>query len=130
MAKVGGIIMGLGAKVGDEVVGAAAKSGSELVNSPIKITEKGMRHVIERHTINDIGKFAGKSKFNAGEDVANLIQSATQQPVVKQVNGRYVRTFDVGRDIGLDRVSGQKTSIMTIITEFDGTLVTAFPGTP
>jgi len=51
------------------------KSGTKLLNPPIKITEKGMQHVVKRHTVNNIAKFAGKSKFNQGENVTALIQT-------------------------------------------------------
>lgn len=100
-----------------------------LLNPSIKVTEKGLQHVVERHTVNDLAKFAGKSKFNPGEDLTSLIQRGTQQPMVKQ-GSRFVRTFDAGKNIGLDRTAGQQTSIMTVVTEFDGALVTAFPGAP
>ena len=48
----------------------------------------------------------------------------------KVTHTNIVRTFDVGRNIGIDRVTGGQTSVMTIVTESDGTLVTAFPGVP
>ena len=111
------------------VGGLVAAKSPVLLNPPIKVAEKGLQHVVERHTVNDIAKFAGKSKFNPGEDLTTLIQRGTQQPMVPQGN-RFVRTFDAGRTIGLDRATGQQTSIMTVVTEADGTLVTAFPGVP
>jgi hypothetical protein len=37
---------------------------------------------------------------------------------------------DRGPDKGYDRNAGRQKSIMTIITEADGRLVTAFPGAP
>jgi hypothetical protein len=43
---------------------------------------------------------------------------------------RFARVFDVGRMIGIDRNTKVMTSFMTIVTEADGTLVTAFPGKP
>jgi hypothetical protein len=89
-----------------------------------------MAHVVERHTVNNIAKFAGKSKFNQGEDLTVLINSGTQQRMVKQANGNYARTWDVGREIGFDRVTGQKTTVMTVIVRPNGELVTAFPGLP
>ncbi|MBI4600879.1 MAG: hypothetical protein HY721_02865 [Planctomycetes bacterium] len=108
----------------------APKVATKLLNPPIKVTREGMQHVLDRHTVNDIAKYAGKSKFNAGEDIASLIDLGTQQPMVRQVNGNYARTFSVGREIGADRATGNATSIMTVITRPDGTLVTAFPGKP
>lgn len=113
---------------------AAASGGyvkkSLLLNGPIRITEKGLAHVVERHTVNDIPKFAGKSKFNEGENLSVLINSGTQQRMVQQANGNFARTWDAGRSVGIDRVSGQHTSVMTVITRPDGELVTAFPGHP
>ena len=108
----------------------AARAGPKLLNPPINVTPKGLEHVIERHTHSGIAKYAGKSKFNAGEDVVDLIRSGTQQPMVQQANGNFARTFDMGRSIGVDRTTNQATSVMTVITKPDGTLVTAFPGTP
>src|SRR5262249_42451749 len=118
-------VIGVGSLRG--LLSAAAKA--EL-NPGIIITSQGLQHVIERHTLSGIAKFAGKSKFNAGEDVVRLIESATQQRMVQQANGNFARTFDVGRIIGFDRNIGAQTSLMTVITRADGSLVTAFPGRP
>ncbi|HLP68036.1 MAG TPA: hypothetical protein VK181_11010, partial [Rhizobium sp.] len=108
----------------------AAADASRLLNGPIRITEKGIAHVIERHTVNDIAKFAGKSKFNEAEDLTSLINSGVQQRMVRQANGNFSRTWDVGRPIGFDRVTGQQTSVMTVVTRPSGELITAFPGRP
>ena len=59
-----------------------------------------------------------------------LIKLSSQKPMVKQANGNFARTFDVGRAIGFDRNIQKQTSIMTVITRPNGELVTAFPGTP
>lgn len=99
-----------------------------LLNNPIITTQKGMDHVIKNHTGN-IPNFL-KSKFNQGEDISSLIISGTQQPMVRQPNGKYARTWDVGRVIGTNRETGQQTSIMTVITDLNGKLITAFPGSP
>lgn len=108
----------------------APESAPKLLNPPIEVTPGGMQHVLDRHTVNNIAKYVGKSKFNPGEDIAKLIEQATQQPMVPQANGNFARTFDVGRSIGVDRATGQATSTMTVITRPNGTLVTAFPGKP
>jgi hypothetical protein len=50
--------------------------------------------------------------------------------MVQQGNGNFARTWDAGRSIGIDRVTGQQTSVMTVITRPNGELVTAFPGRP
>lgn len=109
---------------------AGARRGPYLLNPPINLTEKGMAHTIQRHAAGGPAKFAGKSKFNAGENIEELIRSGTQQPMVRQPNGNFARTFDVGREIGFDRNAGGPTSVMTIITRPNGNLVTAFPGRP
>jgi hypothetical protein len=100
------------------------------LNSPIRITENGMNHVIERHTVNNIAKYAGKSKFNEGENLSALINSGTQQRMIQLGNGNFARTWDVGRPIGADRATGRQTSVMTVITRQNGELITAFPGRP
>jgi uncharacterized protein RhaS with RHS repeats len=110
--------------------GEVAKGATKLLNPPINITQKGLKHVVDRHTVNNIAKFANKSKFNVGEDLSGLIRSGTQQRAVPQPNGNFARTFDVGRNIGVDRATGGQTSVMTIITRPNGDLVTAFPGVP
>jgi len=107
--------------------GVAARAGSST--SPIAISEARLAHVYERHAVGGPARFAGKSKFNPGEDIVGLIRLGARQPTVRQANGRYLRTFDVGRTIGIDRNTGQSTSIMTIITDGDN-LWTAFPGRP
>jgi RHS repeat-associated protein len=118
-------------KAAEIILGAVqAAKAAKLAKTPILQTTEGLAHVIDRHTYSGIPKFANKSKFNVGENVSALISQATHQPMAKQPNGRYVRTFDVGRDIGLDRITGGQTSTMTVVTEPDGTLVTAFPGKP
>jgi hypothetical protein len=89
-----------------------------------------MKHVVDRHTVNNISKFASKSKFNVCEDLSVLIRSGTHQHAFKQANGNFARTFNVGRNIGIDRATGAQTSIMTVITNPKGNLVTAFPGAP
>ncbi|MDO8312392.1 MAG: hypothetical protein Q7T25_10670 [Sideroxyarcus sp.] len=96
----------------------------------INITEKGLEHVVERHTVNGLAKFVAKSKFNASENLSSLINQASQHVPVPQGNGNLARTFNVGHDIGIDRVSGKQTSTMTVITRSNGDLVTAFPGHP
>jgi hypothetical protein len=108
----------------------AAKSAQGLLNPGINATEKGMRHVLERHIVNGIPEFAGKRKFATGVNIRELIQQGTQTPMVRQANGNFARTFDAGRAIGIERASGQATSTVTIITAPNGNLITMFPGVP
>ncbi|TPM12572.1 RHS repeat-associated core domain-containing protein [Mesorhizobium sp. B2-3-5] len=120
----------VGATIAKNGLKTAEKEASLLLNPSINISKKGLKHTIDRHTINGIATYAGKSKFNSGENVESLIDLATQQKAVVQPNGNSVRTFDVNRDIGIDRATGQQTSIMSVVTNPKGELVTAFPGRP
>jgi hypothetical protein len=49
---------------------------------------------------------------------------------VAQNNGNLARTVDAGRIVGVDRATGQATSLYTVVTSKAGELVTAFPGKP
>ena len=122
----GGVGLGLKATRGAD----KALDSQKLLNPPINITNKGFKHTIERHTDSGIAKFADKSKFNSDINIKELIQSATQKPVKMQRNGNSARTFDTGKNIGVDMSTGKQTSIMTVITDKKGDLVTSFPGSP
>ena len=108
--------------------GSVAIAADEI--APVETTADGLTHVLERHTYNGITKFLGKSKFNIGENWQKLIRQADNVKPVAQANGRFQRVFDAGRIIGFDHTTGSPTSIVTVITEADGSLVTAFPGNP
>jgi YD repeat-containing protein len=96
----------------------------------ITITGKRLAHVIERHTEGGL-KSAGKSIFAAGEDLVGLVTNAEGVQAVKQAVGRnFERILDAGRSIGIDRATGQPTSVYTVITNIRNELVTMFPGTP
>jgi RHS repeat-associated protein len=108
--------------VGGGVIGGVLKS--------IKITKKGLDHVLQRHVVGG-ARTAGKSIFNAGEDVSALVRNASGVQRVKQVSGNnFERVVDAGRTIGVDRVTGNPTSVYTVITNAADELVTAFPGRP
>jgi hypothetical protein len=119
-----------GAVVGGVVDAASMLTGGGEAKCGIKATEKGLQHVLERHIVNGIPEFAGKSKFTTGTDLMKLIEQGAQTPGLLQANGRLARTFDAGSLIGIDRTTGQSTSIVTIITDSAGNLVTMFPGKP
>lgn len=100
------------------------------LNGPINIGEDALQHVVNGHTIDGV-EAAGNSTFNEGENLVDLIKSGTQQPVEAQSWGNNLqRVFDVGRNIGTYNVTGEQTTIMTIITDPQGNLVTSFPGFP
>jgi RHS repeat-associated core domain len=122
--------VGSPAGAGTKIIGIADAAAPKLLNPGINVTDKGMLHVLERHTVNGIPEFAGKSKFLTGVNLTKLIEEGTQMRMVRQANGNYARTFDVGRIIGFDRNTGLATSRVTIITRSNGDLVTMFPGSP
>jgi len=118
------------AEEGAEEIIKHVDDAPKLINPAIEITESGLKHTLDRHTVNGISKFANKSKFNSADEVLDLLQKATQMPMVKQPNGNFARVVDAGRNIGFDKVTQQQTSIYTVITNAEGKLVTAFPGKP
>lgn len=102
------------------------------VGSRINLSNEGMEHVIARHLS---GK-ANASQFSLSEaELRSVLSSraAVNSPVVRSVESadgiRYVREFDAGRVIGADKFNGnQGTSVMTIMTDRFGNLVSTFPG--
>lgn len=97
--------------------------------SMINITEDGLAHIFDRH-LAEGSLSAGKSLFNDKDSIASLIASAAIVVPTTQDNGNLAFVADAGRVIGVDRESGQATSVYTVITKPGGDLVTAFPGNP
>ena len=98
--------------------------------SKINITEEGLNKVFQTHLAD--GSFsAGKSLFNDNVTITRLIADADSvTPLVQSGSGNLQYIVDAGRVIGIDRATGQATSIYTVVTKSGGDLVTAFPGTP
>ncbi len=102
------------------------------VQSRVNLANDGMEHLASRHLSGKVNA----SQFSIGEpELRGLLQSKTvvSTPVTRMVDSadgvRYVREVEVGRSIGTDKFSGgQSTSIMTVMTDKFGNLVTAFPG--
>ncbi len=100
------------------------------VSAGIGVTGKGLRHVINRHTIGGV-ESAGKSLFAAGEDILALVRESEGVAAVKQGFGRnFERIVNAGREIGVDRATGKPASIYTVITNIKDELITMFPGRP
>ena len=94
----------------------------------VKLTGRGVVHVLERHF--PLGeKSVGKSIFHASESVVDLARGADNVTPVLQPNGNLLRVVNAGREIGIDRATGQGTSVYTVITNKLHELVTMFPGT-
>jgi RHS repeat-associated protein len=92
----------------------------------IKVSWGRLLHVLALHT----GGVANKSFFGDAAEIASLIKAAESVTAVPSVGGRFVRTLDAGRTVGTDITTGQPTSVYTVVTDSNGELVTAFPGSP
>jgi len=112
----------------DNAVGLANKAET-IVGQPITITNRQLKnHVIYRH--GPYSKFDYASKFNNTDDIRTLVHNAEHLPAQLQPNGKYLRIADAGRNIGMDRLTKQQTSIYTVITDKNGKLITTYPGRP
>lgn len=127
LKAAGGLLRGAAGLFAREAVTATETAVSR---EAINMTSRGLAHVLERHAAGG-AKTAAKSIFNAGEDIAGLIGQAGKSAPVQQAGRQtFQRVVDAGRIIGVDRSTGQATSIYTVITNAAGDLITAFPGKP
>jgi hypothetical protein len=94
----------------------------------IKVSRERLEHVRDRHTSGGSQSHKNKSIFNDGEDLVRLIRDAEKTQRTPQENGNFRREVNAGRPIGIDRATGQPTSIYTVITNAADELVTMFPG--
>lgn len=92
----------------------------------IEVTKGALQHITDRHTIRGTTT-AGKSIFNAGEDIQALINNAELIVPVAQSDGRCQRILNYGRMIGTDGITGRQISTYMVITTQSGVLVTAYP---
>lgn len=132
--SVGGAALGIFAPGGG--YGGLGKGAKSLVKNSVKapnisISNSRLQHITDRHTLGGSQFKAGKtSYFNDGVDVKNLIQNSVTGEARLNDRGFYEHIVDVGQDIGVDRVSGRQTSVMSVITDKKGNVVTAHPGKP
>ena len=118
-----------GARLGEGMNSTVQVPGR--AQSRINVSNDGMKHVADRH-------FSTKnaSQFTITQDeLKSLLQSkdVVKTPVTRTLDSadgiRYVREVNVGRNIGLDKFNNyEPTSIMTVLTDKYGNLVTATPG--
>jgi RHS repeat-associated protein len=114
------------------IEGAGARLLSSVpgrVLSRINISNAGWAHVLERHFVG-----AG-SRFSISQAQLRSLLGSKQvvgSPVVRTLESadgtRFVRQLDIGYTIGVDKFSGANTSILTVLSDKYGNLVTAFPG--
>ncbi|MRW94524.1 hypothetical protein GJ699_31605 [Duganella sp. FT80W] len=96
----------------------------------IYISKRGWQHILKHHTGTQMQGSRKKSTFNANEDLVQLINLASQHPPLGKIRNHLVRVFDAGHPVGINRRTGQPTTLVTVLTRLNGELVTMFPGTP
>lgn len=124
-------------KLTPEILGSVfdAKQIPGRVQSRINLmngdNKKGWNHVVNEH----FNPAKNKSQFTVTQDeLKSILESkeVVKTPITKILESsdgvRYVREVDVGKAIGVDKFSGQSTSIMTVLTDKFGNLITATPG--
>ena len=94
-------------------------------------SKRGWIHVLKEH-------FSGKpskSQFTVSEtELKHFLNSGDAAHVrvsrtLESKDGvRYVREIDFGREVGIDKFTGNPTNIMTVLTDKFGNLITASPG--
>ena len=91
----------------------------------------GWEHVLSRHFDSSINA----SQFTIGKnELRVLLQSkeVVNAPILRVVQStqgpRYVREIELHVPIGIDKFSGKNVSVMTVLTDKKGNLVTATPG--
>jgi filamentous hemagglutinin len=101
------------------------------VLSRINISKAGWEHLLKRHFPGGSG-----SQFSVTQgELRTLLESKNlvRSPVIRTLESpgmtRYVREINTGRAIGVDKLAGgAPTSILTVISDKFGNLLTAFPG--
>lgn len=74
-------------------------------------------------------KYSTKSEFDAGVDVEALRARGDAVPAHEMKNGNWVRAYDAGERVGT-LADGTPTSIMTVVSDAQGAVVTMHPGPP
>ena len=112
--------------LGTSCIAFCGKSSEVAQN--ISISAERLQHVLDRHGYNTIQK--NVSTFNRGVNISKLIEQSSKINPSIQPNGNLERIFDAGKNIGIDRLTGNQTSITTVITNKANELITSFPGRP
>lgn len=117
----------------DELIRAVAqqvpiKDKSRLFRKTYYLTIPSLTHIAERHYYK-IMRHPEASKFTIPfVEILSHLRDASIEPTTP-VSGSilFQRVFDVGSVIGFDRGHCQ-TSLITILTDGGGRIITAFPG--
>jgi hypothetical protein len=92
------------------------------------LTAEAMAHIIERHYYK-INRHPQTGKFHLPViEIVQLIRDAAELPVTHVPGSlNFQRTMQTGNLIGYDK-DGNPTTIVTIINDAGGKIITAFPG--
>ena len=101
--------------------------GGLEVRGGIGIGREAYKHVVQRHAW---FSSARASRFNPGERIPELIRAAEGVMRSPARGTAFQRTVNAGREIGIDRTTGQPTSWYTVLTDRFDNLTTAHPGLP
>jgi hypothetical protein len=118
----------------NDLIGGVAKQvpikdKRRLFRKTYYLTVPALTHIAERHYYK-IMRHPEASKFTIPfVEILSHLRDASTEPTTP-VSGSllFQRVFDVGRVIGFDRGHYQ-TSLITILTDGGGRIITAFPGT-
>lgn len=92
------------------------------------LTATAMAHILEKHYYK-INRHPGTGKFTIPVTaIVECIRNAAAVPALPQ-NGslNLLRQYNAGEEIGFDK-EGNCTSVISVITDAGGKIITAFPG--
>lgn len=123
IAGAGGVLLGATAVE----LYLAAKASTVILIFPA-----ALRHIAQRH-MSGGPLTEARSVFSPNismRTIIDMVRAAESSPPVQQANSNLARIVDAGQIVGIDRLTGQPTSVYTVITTSSGRLVTMFPGLP
>lgn len=105
--------------------GYCAEKAPEAVS--LHLSKRAERHVRESHFAG--GKLSrGKSLFDDGVDLSELLEAGREIKPRRQKNGRDKRVGKSKKPIGTDGRTRRQLKTYVIIAEPDGEVVTMYPG--
>lgn len=104
------------------------KDKKKLFRKTYYLTVPALVHIIERHYYKGM-RHPEKGKFTIPvvEILSHLRDASTEQTMPVSGSLYFQRVFDAGKVIGFDR-GHQPTSLITVLTDSCGRIITAFPG--
>jgi len=105
-----------------------AGKAKKLFRKTYHLTASSFAHIVERHYYK-IPRHVGAAKFTISvPEILDCLRTAfSQPPAPLEGSLSFIRQVKMGTIIGFDN-AGNNTSIITIITNAGGKIVTAFPG--